>query len=323
MNAKAPSSKAAARRAPTDAATAPAVGIGLRQPHYAEFAERRPALGFVEVHSENFFAAGGAALAVLRGVRASHAVSLHGVGLALGSAVGIDDWHLDKLCALVDAIEPVRVSDHACFARAAWRPEASARPELVHASDLLPIAFTPASLDILCDNVDRVQQRLRRPLLVENLSAYLSFDAADAMPETDFLATLARRSGCGLLLDLNNLVVNAINEARASGDAHDETRRAVEAACRFVDALPAASIGEIHLAGHCDTASLVIDDHGSRTSEAVWAVYAHTLACIGARPTLIEWDTDLPALDVLLDEAAHATALIGEAAAPDARRAPR
>jgi len=292
------------------------IGIGLRQPHYAEFAERRPALGFLEVHSENFFAEGGAALAVLRGVRESHGVSLHGVGLALGSAAGLDDWHLDRLAALVAAVEPVRVSDHACFARAPWRgrDRAGAQAEVVHASDLLPIAFTPASLDILCANVTRVQERLRRPMLVENLSAYLSFDASDAMPEAEFLRALAQRSGCELLLDVNNLVVNAINEARASAVARaDEAAHSVRAACAFIDALPPQAIGEIHLAGHCDTGGLVIDDHGSRTSDAVWAVYRHAIACLGAKPTLIEWDTDLPELDVLLDEAARAGDLIATA----------
>lgn len=301
------------RRAQPDAATATHVGIGLRQPHYAEFAERRPALGFVEVHSENFFAEGGAALAVLRGVRESHAVSLHGVGLALGSAVGLDGWHLDRLAALVDAIDPVRVSDHACFARAPWRGKAQGQAEVVHASDLLPIAFTPASLDILCGNVMRVQERLCRPMLVENLSAYLSFDAPDAMPEADFLRALAQRTGCELLLDVNNLVVNAINQARAASvDRADEAAASVRAACAFIDALPPSAIGQIHLAGHCDTGSLVIDDHGSRTRESVWAVYRHAVERLGAKPTLIEWDTDVPALDVLLDEAAlAATALRG------------
>lgn len=281
------------------------VGIGLRQPHYRDWAERRPALGFVEVHSENFFADGGAALAVLAGVRETHAVSLHGVGLALGSAVGIDDWHLERLVRLADRIEPARVSDHACFARAPLPGSTT----VVHGADLLPIAFTPASLDILCANVQRVQERLRRPLLVENLSAYLSFDDADAMAEPEFLAALTRRTGCGLLLDVNNLVVNAINAQRADASAGEP----VAAACAFVDALPAAAIGEIHLAGYCDTGELVIDDHGSRVHEPVWAVYRHAVQRLGRVPTLIEWDTDVPALEVLLDEAQRAAAVQREA----------
>lgn len=282
------------------ASAAGRVGIGLRQPHYRAWAERRPALGFVEVHSENFFAEGGAALAVLRDVRDSHAVSLHGVGLALGSAAGVDTWHLDKLARLVERIEPVRVSDHACFARGPT-PQ---RDGLLHAADLLPIAFTPASLDILVANVQRVQERLGRTILVENLSAYLAFDDADAMPESAFLAALARRSGCSLLLDLNNLVVNAINAQRDGRSAQDP----VPAVCAFVDALPAGAVSEFHLAGHFDDGGLAIDDHGSRVPDAVWAVYRHALARFGAQPTLIEWDTDLPDLDVLLGEAATAAA---------------
>lgn len=277
------------------------VGIGLRQLHYREWAERRPPLGFVEVHSENFFADGGAALAVLDGVREHHAVSLHGVGLALGSAAGIDPWHLERLARLVERVQPLRVSDHACFARAPLAA-AGAAAEAVHAADLLPIAFTPAQLDILCENVQRVQERLARPLLVENLSACLSFAAPDALDEAAFLAALVRRTGCALLLDVNNLVVNGLNAER-DGRA---VASPVEAACAFVDALPREAIGEIHLAGHRDTGGLVIDDHGSRVADSVWQVYGHAVARFGPLPSLVEWDTELPALDVLLEEAATA-----------------
>jgi len=185
-------------------------GIGWRQPHYRELLERRPLpdIGFIEVHSENFFADGGAALAVLDQGRAQYPVSLHGVGLGLGSAAGLDDWHLDRLAALVQRVDPVRVSDHASFARA---PLAAGGP-VVHGTDLLPIAFTPAALDILVANVQRVQERLRRPLLVENISAYLQWRSPpDALPEAEFFNALVRRSGCQLLLDVNNLVVNAVN----------------------------------------------------------------------------------------------------------------
>ena len=279
------------------------LGIGLRQPHYRDWAERRPARGFVEVHSENFFADGGAALAVLDGVRSTHAVSLHGVGLALGSAAGVDAWHLERLARLVERIEPVRVSDHACFARAALPGG-----PVVHAADLLPIAFTEASLDILCANVERVQQRLKRSILVENLSAYVSFDDAEQMPEPEFFTRLVQRSGCRLLLDVNNLVVNALNLQRAPrrGDVAGASDDAVGAACTFIDALPPAAIGEIHLAGYCDTGTLVIDDHGSRVHAPVWQVYRHALARLGVLPSLIEWDTEVPPLDVLLEEAATA-----------------
>ena len=268
------------------------VGIGLRQPHYEAFLARRPALGFVEVHSENFFADGGAALGVLDAVRAHYPVSLHGVGLSLGAAAGLDPWHLDRLARLVQRVQPARVSDHAAFARA---PAAPGGPVL-HANDLLPIAFTQASLDVMVRNVGRVQERLGRSILVENVSAYLRYDDADQWPEADFLVALTRRSGCGLLLDVNNLMVNALNAQAADP---------VAACCAFVDALPPGIVGEIHLAGYCDESdfAIVIDDHGSRVRGAVWDVYAHALRRLGGLPTLVEWDTDVPALDVLLGEA--------------------
>ena len=271
------------------------VGIGLRQPHYEAFLTQRPALGFVEVHSENFFADGGAALGVLTAVREHCPVSLHGVGLSLGAAAGLDPWHLERLARLAQRVQPVRISDHAAFARA---PAVPGGP-LLHANDLLPIAFTPASLDVMVRNVGQVQERLGRAILVENLSAYLGYDDPGQWPEAEFLTALCRRSGCALLLDVNNLMVNALNAQAADPLA---------ACCAFVDALPAEVVGEIHLAGYCDESDfgLVIDDHGSRVRDAVWQVYAHALRRLGPRPTLVEWDTDVPALDVLLAEAASA-----------------
>lgn len=275
------------------------VGIGLRQPHVEALLAAPPPLGFVEVHSENYFAEGGAALAQLAAAREHWAVSLHGVGLALGSAAGLDGWHLDRLAALVQRIEPVRVSDHACFARA---PRNSGGP-VIHGSDLLPIAHTRGSLDILAANVARTQDRLKRPILVENLSAYLHW-ADDHVAEPQFFNELTRRTGCGLLLDVNNLVVNALNQG-LDDDA------AAQAACRWVDAIDAASVGELHLAGYDDGGDIVIDDHGSRVHEPVWTVYRHAVARLGPRPTLVEWDTDLPGPEVLLDEAARAAAVMG------------
>ncbi len=276
-------------------------GIGLRQPHYAELFGAPPPLGFVEVHSENFFADGGAALAVLHQARALYPVSLHGVGLALGSAAGLDPWHLDRLERLVQRIEPVRVSDHSCFARAPLRPGGP----VVHASDLLPIAFTDEALAIMVGNVMQAQERLRRPMLVENLSAYVSF-ADDSMSEPEFFAQLCRRAGCGMLLDVNNLMVNALNAG-----ANDP----VAACCAFMDALPLGIVGEIHLAGYSEAQDIVIDDHGSRVRPGVWRVYEHALQRFGAVPTLVEWDTDLPAFAVLLGEAEHAGALMAKATA--------
>ncbi|HET9644005.1 MAG TPA: DUF692 domain-containing protein [Burkholderiaceae bacterium] len=275
-----------------DASRGVCAGIGLRQPHYARLLEQRPALAFVEVHSENFFAEGGASLAVLREAREAYALSLHSVGLGLGSAAGVDPWHVERLARLVDRFDPMFVSDHASFARA---PLNDANGDVVHANDLLPIAFTDAALDIMVANVQRVQERLKRPMLVENVSAYISW-ADDAMTEAEFLNLLARRSGCGLLLDVNNLVVNALN---AKLDA-------VSTACRCIDALDAASVREIHLAGYHDDGEIVIDDHGSRVHEPVWQVYRHAVRRLGAVPTLIEWDTSVPALEVLLSEAQQA-----------------
>ena len=268
----------------------PSVGIGWRHPHYAALLEQRPALGFIEVHSENFFASGGAALAVLREGRGHYPVSLHGVGLSLGSASGIDEAHLDQLHRLVQTIEPVRVSDHVSFARG----------PAVHAADLLPLPFSHAALDTLCANVGRVQDRLRRPIAVENLSAYVQWRDAD-MDEPAFLNALARRSGCQLLVDVNNIYVNALN-AQLRGERGDP----MTACRRWLDAIVPAHVAELHLAGHVHCGDIVIDDHGSRVDAAVWSLYRHATARFGAVPTLIEWDTEVPALDVLLDEAARA-----------------
>ncbi|MBQ0937665.1 DUF692 domain-containing protein [Ideonella paludis] len=268
------------------------IGLGWRSPHYQALLERREPLAFLEVHSENFFAEGGAAMEVLRQGRELYDISLHGVGLGLGSAAGIDRWHLDQLAALVERVQPVRVSDHASFARAPLSPGQVP----VHGADLLPVAFSPAALDIMVRNVQQVQDRLRRPLLVENLSAYVRWTTS-TMSEAEFLNELTRRSGCGLLLDVNNLVVNALNAAEPDP---------VAAACAVVDALLPGVVGEIHLAGYNDDGVLVIDDHGSRVHEPVWQVYAHALARLGQVPTLIEWDTDVPELDVLLDEVRRA-----------------
>ncbi len=282
-------------------------GIGLRQPHYVDIDTRRPDLGFVEVHSENFFNPFDPASAVLQQVRKAYAVSLHGVGLSLGAACGVDDDHLDQLAALVDRIEPCRVSDHASFARGSLHDGRT-----VHANDLLPLAFTDAQLDILADNVQRVQERLRRPLLVENLSSYIVWREAD-WSEAGFFAELGRRSGCGLLLDLNNLMVNARN-ARVTDP--------LRSVCDWIDQLaglaPPGMVGEIHLAGHSEQGELIVDDHADVVSLPVWMAYAHALRRFGSVPTLIEWDTRLPALDVLLGEAAQAQTLLDEHAAIEA-----
>jgi uncharacterized protein (UPF0276 family) len=283
-------------------AQVPVVGIGWRHPHYAPLLEQQPALDFLEVHSENFFGEGGAALAVLEQGRAHYPISLHGVGLSLGSAVGLDTWHLDQLAWLVERIDPVRVSDHAAFARGSFEGAT------VHAADLLPLPFSTEALDVLCANVGRVQDRLKRQFMVENLSAYLSWSVLEGervWEEPAFFAELVRRTGCSLLVDVNNIYVNALNAQRT-----DHALDAVQHCRDWLDALPSACIGEIHLAGHCHVSDahgdIVIDDHGSRVCDEVWSLYRHTLQRFGGVPTLIEWDTDIPELDVLLDEAARA-----------------
>lgn len=279
---------------PRHPSAAPPVGIGWRHPHHAILLAQRPALDFIEVHSENFFGDGGAALALLTEARASYPVSLHGVGLALGSAARVDPWHLDQLASLVARIEPVRVSDHACFARA------SLGGATAHAADLLPVPFRADALAVMGDNVLRVQDRLRRPLLVENLSAYLAW-ASSEMDEPSFLVALARRTGCQLLVDVNNLYVNALNAQLqgAPGDPETSVRR-------WLDAIPPPVVGELHLAGHRRLDDIVIDDHGAPVAEAVWRLYRHALRRFGAVPTLVEWDTDLPPFDALLGEALRA-----------------
>lgn len=269
------------------------IGIGWRQPHYESLLAVRPALGFIEVHSENFFADGGISLAVLDAGREAYPVSLHGVGLALGSAAGLDDTHLAQLARLVQRVQPDWVSDHACFARVGSG---------LHAADLLPIPFNDESLAVMVRHVDQVQQRLGRRLLVENLSAYVGWQG-DTLAEPEFFNALTSRTGCGLLLDVNNLFVNARNDGLAPAAAARE-------AMRWVDAIRVGSVGEIHLAGHCERDDgWVIDDHGSRVRDEVWQVYAHARQRFGAVPTLIEWDTDVPELDVLLAEAGRARAV--------------
>jgi uncharacterized protein len=279
------------------------VGIGWRQPHYERLLEQRPSIDFLEVHSENFFASGGAALATLERGRRCYPVSLHGVGLSLGSAQGVDPWHLDQLTRLVERIDPVRVSDHASFARGQFAGST------VHASDLLPLPFTRQALDVLCANVQQVQDVLQRRFMVENLSSYLQWNtpAEQTLEEPAFLNAMAQRTGCALLIDVNNIYVNALN-AQLAGLCAEPLATCYE----WLQHITPEHVGELHLAGHCHASdqhgAIVIDDHGSRVCPQVWELYRHAVACFGAVPTLIEWDTDIPKLDVLLDEAARARA---------------
>ena len=264
----------------------PAVaGIGLRSPHVARVRAERPPIAWFEVHSENYFVDGGPALAALDAIRAQYPISLHGVGLSLGSADALDPVHLARLKRLVARIEPAAVSEHLCWGRVDGR----------HLNDLLPLPFTDEALALVCDRVDAVQSALRRPLLVENISAYLRFES-DAMAEWDFVAAVVRRSGCKLLFDVNNVYVNAVN--------HGFDPRA------YLDAIPGDAVAEIHLAGFDASGPCLIDTHGARVAPPVWALYRATIERFGPKPTLIEWDTDLPALEVLQDEAAIAQSVL-------------
>ena len=255
-------------------------GIGLRSRHYRDFLDGRPAVGWIEVHGENYFGAGGLDHHVLERVRRDYPVSLHGVGLGLGSIGGWSDGHLDKLAALARHIEPAFVSEHLCWSAVEGRSF----------NDLLPLPSTRAALLFVRERIERVQERLARRLLVENVSTYV--DCGGEMNEGEFLAELARQTGCGVLLDVNNLYVNQVNHGRNAVDA--------------LRAIPRNFVEEIHLAGHLVTAEGLIDHHGDRVAEPVWRLYEGALERFGAVPTLIEWDTDVPELGVLLDEAAKA-----------------
>jgi uncharacterized protein (UPF0276 family) len=257
-------------------------GIGLRAPHYQDFlGGARPAAGWLEVHSENFFGAGGRDRRALERLRRDYPVSLHGVGLGLGSAQGYAEAHEAKLRALVDWVEPAFVSEHLAWGALAER----------HINDLLPLPFTREALELVAGRVARLQDRLGRRILVENVTAYLEI-APGEMSEGEFLATLARRTGCGLLLDVNNLHVNQVNIGRDP--------------LAVMEALDAQSVEEIHLAGFFAGERGLIDTHGAHVAEPVWRLYDAALARFGPVPTLIEWDTDIPSLEVLLDEAAKA-----------------
>jgi uncharacterized protein (UPF0276 family) len=230
---------------------------------------------------------GGAAPALLDAIRRDYPLSLHGVGLSLGSADGLDPAHLGRVRDAVERFGPGLVSEHLSWSLTGG----------TYLGDLLPLPLTVEALDVICRHVDQAQAFLRRRLLIENPSSYLRYRHS-TIPEWEFLAEVTRRTGCGILCDVNNIYVSACNHGWD--------------ASAYLAALPAPAVGEIHLAGHAvrpleNGCILRIDDHGSRVPPAVWALYAQALARFGPVPTLIEWDTDLPPLDVLLDEAAQAT----------------
>lgn len=268
-----------------ESVTAHVAGIGLRTPHYQQILAELPAVSFLEVHSENFFGDGGQPLKYLARFRQDYPISTHGVGLSLGSTDPLDREHLRKLKRLIDAIDPVLVSEHLCWAGVDGRC----------LNDLLPLPYTPEALDWVVSRIGETQDFLKRPILVENVSSYLQFTGS-TIPEWEFVHEVSRRAGCRILLDINNIYVNAVN--------HDFD------ALAYLDAIEPDRVGEIHLAGFQDTGELLIDTHGAAVSDEVWALYEYATARFGQRPTLIEWDTDIPALGVLLAEADKANRIL-------------
>ena len=260
------------------------VGVGLRAPHYRRFIEQRPRAVWLEVHTENYLDQAGWDWHVLRQLRRDYPISLHGVGLGLGSARGFSEQHLERVRGLVREVEPALVSEHLCWGAVGDR----------QLNDLLPITLDRAALDLLSARVSQVQDVLQRRILLENVSTYVRFQA-DAMSEAEFMAALAARTGCGLLLDINNLYVNQRNHG--------------EDALAAIAAIQPGMVGELHLAGHLETPLAVIDHHGDTVAEPVWRLYEAALERFGPLPTLIEWDTDIPPLEVLLGEAEKARVL--------------
>jgi uncharacterized protein (UPF0276 family) len=267
-------------------------GVGLRFQHHQAIIEGKPPVAWLEVHTENYMG-GGTPLRDLDAIRCDYPISLHGVGLSLGSAEGLDPGHLARIRQVAERIEPGLVSEHL-----SWSVSGG-----VYLADLLPLPLTEEALVTVCRHVDQTQNCLQRRILVENPSSYLRFRHS-TIPEWEFLAAVAARTGCGILCDVNNIYVSAAN--------HRWQART------YLDALPSSGIGEIHLAGHSvrnleGGRTLRIDDHGSRVIPEVWQLYSEALSLFGPVPTLIEWDTNVPQLEILLDEAARAEALLESA----------
>jgi uncharacterized protein (UPF0276 family) len=293
-----------ARLAPSPAAHSarsplpPKAGIGLRFPHQRLVAETRPEIPWLEVHTENYFG-GGTRLRFLESIRADYPLSLHGTALSPGSAEGIHRTHLLRVAEAIARLEPAVVSEHLSFSTV----------DGIYLADLLPLPLTEEALDLVCRNVEQVQDALKRRILMENPSTYLRFRHS-TIPEWEFLAALAARTGCGILCDVNNIYVSACNHGWN--------------ASQYLAALPGEAIGEFHLAGHARcvidgqagaaSGFILIDNHGSRVAEPVWALFDEALARFGPKPTLIEWDTDIPDFAVLQEEAARAERALRNAA---------
>lgn len=264
-------------------------GIGLRGPHMIELHETTPTVGWLEVHSENYFGDGGSPIHYLTKIREDYPISLHGVGLSLGSSDSLNREHLLRLQQLIDRVEPGLISEHLSWGSI----------DGVYFNDLLPLPYTEEALQHFCERVLQVQDNLRRNILIENPSSYLSYRHS-VIPEAEFLTEICQRTGAGLLLDVNNVFVSAFN---LNFDPLE-----------YLASISGEYVAEIHLAGHSEKiypdGKLLIDDHASPVNQAVWALYANTLELIGNRPTLIEWDSELPDLDELLGEADTAQAYL-------------
>jgi uncharacterized protein len=262
----------------------PATGVGLRAQHVEQILTHRPEIGWLEVHPENYMI-DSRALTKLERIREQYPLSLHGVGLSLGSARPLDRQHLTRLASLVKRLDPFLVSEHLSWSTT----------DDVHLNELLPLPYTDESLDVMTSHVLQVQDFLSRRILIENPANYLRFRHS-TLTEAAFLTELVARTGCGLLCDLNNLYVSAHNVGINPAD--------------YLLAIPSTAIGEIHVAGHARIIAagdvVLIDDHGSPVSDDVWTLYAETIRTCGYRPTLVEWDSNLPALEVLVGEAARA-----------------
>lgn len=264
-------------------------GVGLKPAHYRTILESRPQIGFFEVHAENYMGEGGPPHRYLSEIRGRYPLSLHGVGLSIGAAGPLDQTHLRRLAELARRYQPALVSEHL-----AWSSHGT-----VFLNDLLPVPYTAETLARVCEHIEQVQETLARQMLLENPATYVAF-AGNTWSETDFLAEVARRSGCALLLDVNNAYVAAINQGWSP--------------VRYLQTLPLAEVRQIHLAGHAAAADardrpLLIDSHDRPVCEIVWQLYRSVIGQLGPVPTLIEWDQHLPAWDVLLRQAVQADAI--------------
>ena len=298
------------------------VGVGLRHSHYTEALKSAETtasdVDFVEVHAENFFAEGGASKAIIQDIAQAYPLSIHGTSLGLGSSTRVPESILRKFTNLVDLTQPMLVSEHLCFNRA------MVEGKLLHSGDLLPIPYNQQSLKNIVSHIKEVQDSIQRPLLIENLSAYisasqldlarphsnqananhLSANSQDDMSEFEFLVSMCASAGCGLLLDLNNLIINELNK---------KTENPVVVLKQALLQLPPDIVGEIHLAGYtqnkAESSDFIIDDHGAKVSAQCWDLYEFAIQRFANTPTLVEWDTQIPAWSVLVGEANKARSI--------------